>query len=62
VHLTSEGIDDELDVFCWDTLNGFLDDVVTILVLYAFENVGTKFLDKFGLLISQDMFESLMMN
>jgi hypothetical protein len=35
VHLTVEAVDDELDVFCGDAFDGFLDNVVTVLVLNA---------------------------
>lgn len=35
VYLTVESIDDELDVLSRHTLDGLLDDVVTILVLDA---------------------------
>jgi hypothetical protein len=62
VNLSSESIDDELNVFGWNTLDGFLNDVVTVLILDAFEDIGAEFLDEFGLLISKDMFESLMVD
>ena len=44
MHLAREGIDDELDVFSRHWFDGFLDDMVAILVTGAFENMMFKFL------------------
>ena len=39
VYLALKSFDDELDIFSWDALNGFLDDMVPILVLNTLQNV-----------------------
>ena len=57
--LTSEGFDDELDVFSRDSLYGFLHNMISILVFDAFENIDLKLTDKLCLLICKDMFQSL---
>lgn len=59
VNLTPECFNDELYVLGWDTFNGFLYNVVTILVLDTLENIGVQFLGKLGLLIGEHMFECL---
>jgi hypothetical protein len=59
VDLASEGFDDKLDVFSRDTLDSFLDNVVAILIFHALEDIGLELFNKFGLLIGENMFESL---
>ena len=59
VDLASEGLDDKLNVLGRNTFDGFLDNVIAILVFHAFENIGLKLFDKLGLLIGKNMFESL---
>ena len=57
--LAGERIDDELDMLSRYSFDGFLDDVIAILVFDASENTVLKLLDKAGLLIGENMFESL---
>ena len=59
LHLTSEGVDNELDVLSGYSFNGFLDYVVAILVLDAFQHIVFELFDQLSLLIGKDMFESL---
>lgn len=59
MNLTAECFDDELDVLRRHTLDGFLYNVVAILILHALEDICLKFLDEFGLLISKDMLKGL---
>jgi hypothetical protein len=59
MHLASEGFDDKLNVLSWDTLNGFLDNMVAILVLHTFQNIGLKLINKFCLLVRKNMFKGL---
>lgn len=40
VNLTPESINDELDVLGWHTFDGFLNDMVAVLVLHTFENIS----------------------
>lgn len=59
VDLACKGIDDELDVLLRDAFDGFLDDVIAILILDALENLMLEFFDEGSLLIGQDVFEGL---
>ena len=59
LNVTSKGADDELDMFSWDSLKSFLDHMISILILDAFENVVLKFPDQLRLLVGQDVFQSL---
>jgi hypothetical protein len=59
VNLPDEGVGDESDVFCWDSLNGLLHNVVPVLILDALENVWLELLHKKSLLVGQDVLESL---
>jgi len=59
VDLASEGLDDELNMFSRNSFDGFLDDVVSVLILDTLEDVRLEFLNKFSLLIREDMFKSL---
>lgn len=59
LHLTLEGIDDELHIFGRYSLNGLLNHMVTILISYTLENTRLKLFDHGSLLISQDVFEGL---
>lgn len=40
VYLASESFDDELDVLRWNSLDGFLHDVVAVLIFDTFEDIG----------------------
>jgi hypothetical protein len=42
VDLATESFDDELDMLCWNPLDGFLNDVITILIFNAFEDIGLE--------------------
>lgn len=55
VNLTSKGLDDKLDMLSGNTLDGFLHNMVAILVFDTFENIGLKFIDELSLLIRKDM-------
>lgn len=57
--LTSECLDDELDMFSWDSLNGFLNNVVAILVFDAFQNICLKLIDKIRLLVCKNVLQRL---
>ena len=46
MHLSGKRIDDELDVLRGNSLDGFLYDVVPILVLDTFQYLVLEFLDK----------------
>lgn len=59
VNLASECLDDELNMLCWDTLDGFLNHMVTVLVLDTLQNIGSKLFDELGLLIGENMLECL---
>ena len=59
LNVTGERIDDKLDVFRRDSLESLLDHMISILILDAFENVVLKFSNQLGLLISQNVFQSL---
>ncbi len=57
--LSSERMDDELYMFGGYPLDGLLDDMVTILVFDTWEDMFFKLLDQLGLLIGQNVLESL---
>ena len=59
VDLASESLDDELNVFSWDAFDGFLHDMIAILVLYTFQNINLQLLNQFGLLVGENMLQSL---
>lgn len=59
LHCSRECIDDELYVLGGHPLNGFLNHMVSILVLDALEDVVFEFFDQLSLLVGQDMFEGL---
>lgn len=59
VDLTIERVDDKLNIFRWNSFNSLLNDVVAILVFYAFQNMPVKFLYQSSLLICEDMFKCL---
>ena len=58
-HLSSKSFDDELDVLHRYSLDGFLHNVIAVLIFDTFEDIGLKFCNKLGLLIGEDMLESL---
>ena len=55
MNLTSESFDDKLNMLSGDTLDGFLHNMVAILIFDTFENIGLKFIDELSLLIRKDM-------
>ena len=59
LHLSREGVDNELDVLCGYSFDRFLDDMVAILIFYTLENVLLELLDELCLLIGQDVLEGL---
>lgn len=59
LNVTSKGTNDELYMCSWYSLESFLDHMVPILILDAFENVVLKFSNQLRLLVGQDMFQSL---
>lgn len=59
LYMTSEGVDDKLDMFSRYSLERFLNHMVPVLILDAFENVVLKFPNQLRLLVGQDVFQSL---
>lgn len=59
VDLASEGINDELYVLGGDPLNGFLDNVIAVLILDALEDVCLQLPNQFCLLVREDVLEGL---
>lgn len=51
VGLTAEGFDDETEVFEGYEFDDLLDDVVAVLVAYAFEDGAFEFADDVDLLV-----------
>ena len=58
-NLAMKGVDDELNVLCWDSFNGFLDNMIAVLILDTSHHIMLELLDKLGLLVSKDVLESL---
>lgn len=52
VDLTSESFDDELNVLSWNSLDGFLHNMVAILILDTLEDVSLKLGNELSLLVS----------
>ena len=59
LNVTSEGVNDELDMVRGYSLESFLDHMVPVLILDAFEDVVLKLSDQLRLLVGQDVFQSL---
>jgi hypothetical protein len=59
VDLASESFNDELDMLGWDSLNGLLHNMISVLIFDTLQNVGLQFFDKFRLLICEDMLQGL---
>lgn len=59
MYLAVECLDDELYMFGRDSLNGFLDHVIPVLILDAFQDMAIQFLDQCCLLLGQDVLKSL---
>lgn len=57
--MSSERMDDELYMLGGYPLDGLLNDMVTILVFDTWEDMFFKLLDQLGLLIGQNVLESL---
>lgn len=61
VNLAPECLDDELNVLCWNTLDGFLNHVVAILIFDTFQDICSKLFDELSLLIGENMLKCLEM-
>lgn len=59
VDLAPEGIDHELNVLSWHTLDSLLHNVISILVLDTLKNIGLELFNELSLLIRQNVFKSL---
>jgi len=59
-YLRREGIEDELDRMRLAGLNCPLDDVVSVLILHASQDVVVQFTDELILLIDQNVFQRLL--
>lgn len=59
LNVTSEGVDNELNMFGGYPLESFLNHMVSILILHALENAVLKFPNQLRLLVGQNMFQSL---
>lgn len=59
VHLPLESINDKLHIVRRNSLDGFLNNVVAILISDTFQDMALKLLDHRSLLISEDMFQCL---
>jgi hypothetical protein len=57
--LPRECFDNELDMLSRDSFDGFLDDMIAILILDALENTVLELLDEASLLVGEDVFKSL---
>jgi hypothetical protein len=60
--LARKGVDDELYVLGGYPFNSFLDHVIAILILDAFQHVVLKLFDQLRLLVCKDVFKSLDMS
>lgn len=59
VDLALERVDDKLDILRRNPLDSFLDNVVTVLISHALENMVLKFFDHRSLLVRKDVFQGL---
>ena len=57
--LTCEGIENELYVFGGHTFDGFLYDMIPVLIFDASQDVVLELLDKLRLLVGKYVFEGL---
>lgn len=59
MHLVGEGIYDEVNVFGRNALDGFLNDMIPVLILDTLEDVALQLFNQLGLLVDEDVLESL---
>lgn len=59
LNLADESVDDEGDKVRRTVFNGFLDDMIAVLVLHALDDAVLELADKHGLLLGKDRFKSL---
>lgn len=59
LHLATKGIYDEGNMISGDPLDCFLNDMIPVLIFDTFEDAIFQFLDKYSLLVGQDMFKRL---
>ena len=57
--LSLEGLNDELNVLGWNSLDGLLNYVVAILVLDAFQDIWLEFSHKLSLLVGKNVLQGL---
>ena len=57
--LADQRVQDELDVFGRNPFDGFLDDMITILIFDALEHFMFELLDQLRLLVGQNVLECL---
>src|SRR2546421_8147749 len=62
VDLICKSVYDELDMLCRHAFDGLLNDMIAILVFDTFEHVGFELFDHAGLLVGQNVLESLLHN
>jgi len=58
-NLSVNGVEDELHASGIETLDGLLDDMVAVLVLDTSQDMRFQFLNKLGLLIAENVLQSL---
>lgn len=55
MYLSLECFNDELNVLGWDSLDGLLDDVVSILIFDTLQDIWLKFFNELCLLVGKNM-------
>lgn len=58
-NLSVNGVEDELHASGVETLDGLLDNMVAVLVLNTSQDMRFQFLNKLGLLVTENVFQSL---
>lgn len=59
MYLSGERVNNELDMFCRDSLDSLLNNMITVLVLDTFEHMVFELFDQKSLLIGKDVLQSL---
>jgi len=60
--LSFESMDYESDCWKWAVDDGHLNDMITVVIVNAFDDVVLEFRDEIGLLVCEDVLQSLLYN
>lgn len=59
MYLSGESVNNELDVFCRDSFDSLLNNMIAVLVLDTFEHMIFQLFNQDSLLVGKDMLQRL---